>query len=126
VPTKYDDVAPALASLISMRQSRWPRSDCLQAALKLTDPVGLPSNHMFQLDVLRSPRSVLRSKLLSGRRVGHNDTFEPTERSTCHAEPSPNQSQLPHLMRSEVFDSLGAGVHDPDSARRPRPSTMGA
>jgi hypothetical protein len=108
VPTKYDDVAPALVSLISMRQSRWPRSDYRQAALKLTDPVGLPSNHMFHLDVLRSQRSVLRGKLLSGRRVGHNDTF-PSHRKINLARRTKSKPVIiapPEQLRSEVFDSL--------------------
>ena len=45
---------------------------------------------MFQLDVLRSQRSVLRGKLLSGRRVGHNDTF-----------PSHRKINLPRRTKSK-------------------------
>jgi hypothetical protein len=48
---------------------------------------------MFQLDVLRSQRSVLRSKLLSGRRFGHNDTFPSPPKDQLA---TPNQVQTSH------------------------------
>jgi hypothetical protein len=59
-----------------------------------------PPTRQPYVSARRSPLAAQRSPQQAAQRTAcrtQRHLSEPTERSTCHAEPSPNQSQLPHL-----------------------------